>query len=78
MYVKWDMSDGRFWEPIGDNCVDLFLMFDTDAHVSDGVPDVPVDKVLAHVRECQECTDACVTVTGAGTTLRPAVLHYDW
>lgn len=76
MRSVWDMSDGRFWDPV--ECDGLFLMFGTDAHVSDGVPDVPVVEVLEHVRECQECTDACVTVTGAGTTLRPAVLHYDW
>jgi len=74
MRMQWDMSDGRFWEPVG--CDELFLMFDTDAHVSNGVPDVEPEHVLAHVRECEECTNACVEVSGISAGL--PVLHYDW
>lgn len=73
MRVRWDMSDGRFWEPV--ECNDLFLMFDTDAHVSNGVPDVPVSDVHEHVAECDECIAAYVMVDR--TSPNP-VLLYDW
>lgn len=73
--IPWDMSDGRFWEPIGDNCSELFLMFDTDAHVSDGVPDVPVIDVIRHVAECDACCDAFVMVNRTGVS---PVLLFDW
>ncbi len=69
--VPWDMNDGRFWEPV--ECTDLFLMF--DAHVSDGVPDVPVAEVLEHVAECDKCSAAWVTVSNLLGTPR---LDYDW
>lgn len=72
-YINWDMSDGRFWDPV--SCNELFLMFDTSAHSNNGVPDVPAGEVLAHVRECEECFLACVEVSGIATT---PVLHYDW
>jgi hypothetical protein len=60
---KWTNADdgARWWENVG--CDGLFLMFDTSAHVNDGVPEVALKEVQEHVKECEVCTEKGITVS---------------
>lgn len=57
----WSNDVDRFWGSV--DCDELFLLFDTSAHVNDGTPDVDSDQVLAHVEQCSACGDADVRVS---------------
>lgn len=53
----WGPEDiERWWCAV--DCDGLFLIFDTSANVNGGEPDVSVDEVLTHVRDCRDCQDA--------------------
>jgi hypothetical protein len=61
----WTNGDGyyRWWESAEDG---LFLIFDTSAHINDGVPNVTPDEVREHIAECPECQAAGIEVTDNG------------
>lgn len=44
LVTNWANDDHNFWGRL--NCDGLFLLFDTSAHVNNGVPDVDSDAVL--------------------------------
>lgn len=57
----WDCTEYRFWAPV--SCDGLFLLFDTSAHLCEGVPDISHDDVVKHVTECDRCQACDVRVT---------------
>lgn len=59
--TTWANDVYRFWGSV--ECDGLFLMFDTSAHMNDGVPDVSSDDVVEHVKDCETCRDGDVRVS---------------
>lgn len=61
----WTNADdgSRWWESAEDG---LFLVFDTSAHINNGVPNVTPDEVREHIAGCTECQAAGITVTDNG------------
>ncbi|MEU5258992.1 hypothetical protein [Amycolatopsis sp. NPDC021455] len=60
---KWTNADddARWWESTG--CDGLFLLFNTSAHLNDGVPEVQPGEVQAHIAECEACAGNGLTVS---------------
>ncbi|ATY17143.1 hypothetical protein CU254_41950 (plasmid) [Amycolatopsis sp. AA4] len=57
----WAHGDVHWWGPI--ECDDLFLKFETSAHLNDGIPDATPDEVVAHINECDTCRDLDMRVS---------------
>jgi len=62
--VWTNAEDGsRWWVSAEDG---LFLLFDTSAHINNGVPNVTPEEVREHIAECEECQAAGIEVTDNG------------
>jgi hypothetical protein len=57
----WGNDQAHFWGPA--SCDGLFLMFDTSAHMNNGVPDVSWKEVVEHIRDCETCSESDVRVS---------------
>lgn len=55
-------TDARFWDSYT-WCDGLFLLFDTSAHINDGVPKVDASEVQEHIDDCDECKAHGVSVS---------------
>jgi hypothetical protein len=57
----WAHEEEHWWGPI--ECDGLFLLFDTSAHVNDGVPTVTPDEAVEHISGCAQCQELDMRVT---------------